>query len=270
MEFSALLSIYKNEEPIYFYKCMESLYMQSLQASEIVLVIDGPVPLSIWNVIHHWKEKLNINVFPLEKNVGLGEALNYGLSKCKFDLVARMDTDDICDKYRFEKQVSLFKEDNKLTICGSCIDEIEPYTCALLSKRIVPLTHELILKKVAYRNPFNHMTVMYKKSAVLKVGSYQHLSGMEDWYLWLRLLSSGYKAQNIPESLVAARTGTQMLSRRSGFQYVKSEWIITKKKLDLKIINLPKALFIFVVRSVPRLLPTKLLNKVYSYSRGIK
>lgn len=267
-DFSVLMSLYFKEEVSNLEECLNSLFIQTLLPNEVVIVFDGLLPESLVTVVESWEELLPIKIIKLEKNVGLGNALNIGLEYCQYDIVARMDTDDICDEYRFERQILLFNENKKLTICGSCIDEIEPSTGEFLSRRVVPLTHELILKEVVYRNPFNHMSVMYKKNAVLNVGSYQHLSGMEDWYLWLRLLSKGYLSMNIPESLVYARTGQDMLSRRSGLNYIKSEWELTRKKIDLGFISFPKAFFIFLFRSIPRLLPRKMLSKVYSYSRS--
>jgi glycosyltransferase involved in cell wall biosynthesis len=266
-QFSVLMSLYEKESPVYLEECLNSLYLQSVQADEIVIVFDGPLPSSLINVVENWKSKIPIREVKIHQNVGLGKALNIGLKECKYELVARMDTDDICNKDRFKKQLSLFVNNTDISICGSYIDEFVDNKLNVINQRKVPITSDVIYQKCSKSNPFNHMTVMYKKSDIINSGSYQHLPWMEDWYLWLRLLAKGYKGQNINESLVYARVGNDMLGRRSGFQYIKSEWLLTKVKLSLELTNVFSAILIFLIRSIPRLLPRFLLSKVYSFSR---
>ena len=260
------MSLYYKEEPEFLNDCLESLSEQSLKAAEIIIVYDGPIPNSLNDVVKKWSLLLPILIYPLKKNIGLGAALNYGLSKCKYDIIARMDTDDICVTDRFKIQFERFS-DPELAICGSHINEVDPITLEVLSKRKVSLEHFDIFNQLIWRNPFNHMSVMYRRDVILSVGSYADLPWMEDWYLWLRLLSSGHKSTNIDSSLVLARTGKAMIQRRSGFQYVKSEWLMTKHKVRIGKFNPVLCFFSFIQRSLPRLLPTFLLSPLYMLSR---
>lgn len=107
----------------------------------------------------------------------------------------------------------------------------------------------------------------YRKSAVLAVGAYQHHVFMEDYNLWLRMLAHGFQAANLPETLILARTGNAMLQRRRGWQYVCSEWQLCCLKRHLRIQNGLSALYCFVLRSVPRLLPHAWLKWLYSLIR---
>ena len=267
ISFSVLISVYNAEKAEYLDECFTSLNDQSLKASEIVLVLDGPIGLDLLKVIEKWKEPLSILIVPLKDNVGLGHALNFGLLKCNHELVARMDTDDICDPSRFQKQIMAFNNNPNLSICGTSIQEFDSTNSKVLSYRRPPLSNEDILLECVKINPFNHMTVMYKKSHVLSAGSYKDLPWMEDWYLWLRMLEKGYKGMNLDENLVSARTGISMISRRSGFKYIKSEWKLTKIKVDLNFVSWLVGLKVFIIRSFPRLLPKSLLIKLYIYSR---
>lgn len=267
MYFSVLMSLYNKENPVFLDKCLESLFNQTLKANEIVMVFDGPISNDLLEVVMKWKKKLPIVEFPLEFNVGLGKALNYGLLKCSHELVARMDTDDICLPHRFERQILEFKTDSSLDICGSNIIEIEPISLKRICERKVYSTHSKILSDLVWRNPFNHMTVMFKRSSVIDVGSYIDLPWMEDWYLWLRLLSSGYKASNIDSALVLARTGDNMITRRTGLNYIKSEWVMTKYKVSSKQFSLPVCLLAFLKRSIPRVFPKYVLSNIYKLSR---
>ena len=263
MKISILMSLYIKEKARYFDECLYSIHKQTLNPDEVVIVLDGPITLELRNVLDKWSIELNLVILPLSENIGLGKALNYGLANCKNEYVARMDTDDICAFDRLEKQMNFFKKNPSITICGSNITEVDGETLQIISERNVYESHEKILEDVNRRNPFNHMTVMYRKSHILSVKSYEHLPMMEDWYLWIRLLSYGYKAANINESLVIARTGKDMLERRKGIKYIKSEWLIKDARKKYLQINPFYNFIIFIQRSIPRVLPLLLINILY-------
>ena len=212
MNFSVLMSIYKKEKPEYFSLCMKSLFEQSIIPTEIVIVKDGPLTEELDNIIDEYINKYPniLKTVPLEINQGLGKALAIGVENCSHELIARMDTDDICAPDRFEIQLKEFEKNTDLDILGSCIIEFESTPNNVLSERNVPLEHNDIYNFARKRNPFNHMTVMYKKSKVLEAGNYQPPNGFEDYYLWARMLVNGCKAKNISKPLVYARTGLDM------------------------------------------------------------
>lgn len=85
----------------------------------------------------------------------------------------------------------------------------------------MPLTHEAIAEYQKQRSAFNHMTVMYKKSAVLRAGNYQDAPLMEDDLMWICMLQNHAKCKNIDDYLVYARTGYEMIERRGGWAYFK-------------------------------------------------
>src|SRR5690606_11282740 len=109
----------------------------------------------------------------LPENVGLGHALAAGLKECRYELVARMDTDDICMETRFQRQIGYMYYHRNLAICGSYITEIDPETEQELAMRRVPSSEAAVERGLPLRNPFNHMTVMFRKSAIMAVGNYQ-------------------------------------------------------------------------------------------------
>ncbi|WP_305818612.1 glycosyltransferase [Photobacterium leiognathi] len=239
MFFSILMSIYKNEKAEFFEQCMDSIYNQSLQSKDIVIVHDGPLKSELYQVLDKWKSLLPITEIVLPENVGLGEALNTGLIHCKYDLVARVDTDDINLPNRFQIQYEYMTNNPDTVMCGSHISEFEDRPEEIVSLRKVPLGNE-IAKCIFKRNPFNHMSVMYRKSAVLDSGGYKHLKFMEDYYLWVRMHLKGYKLDNIDLVLVNARIGNGMLERRKGIDYYKSELKFMKYLLNTDIPNKPR------------------------------
>lgn len=261
------MSLYHAEHPDNLQLCLQSLYNQSLIPNQVVIVYDGVISEELDSVVSIWVKRLNIEVVKLAENVGLGRALNHGLAKCDYELIARMDTDDICEFNRFSEQVDCFKNDIDLVLCGTLISEFIDSENNIVSIRDVPLESSSIIETCCKQNPFNHMTVMYLKSYVEKAGGYQHLPWMEDWYLWLRMISKGFKCINISKPLVKARIGKDMIGRRSGINYIKSEWLITKIKIKLGLISSCQSYKIFIIRAFPRILPKPILQLIYSYSR---
>jgi len=219
---SILMSVYIKEDPENFKTCLQSMVDQTLKADEIVLVKDGPLTNKLEAVIDEYAKKYEnlFKVVSLSQNVGLGEALNIGIQQCSNQLIARMDTDDIAVADRIEKQVSYLALHPETAIVGSDIIEFETSIDNVIAYKIVPHTHDEIISFAKRRNPFNHMTVMYRKEAVLQVGNYLPLNGYEDYYLWVRMLKSGVRTHNLSEVLVYARAGHEMYYRRGGWKYL--------------------------------------------------
>ncbi|MDT1847607.1 glycosyltransferase, partial [Acinetobacter baumannii] len=85
LQFSVLLSLYFKEKPEYLEKCFASIWdNQSLEPSEIVLVLDGSIGDELDACVQKWKLKIGdcLKVVALPQNVGLGKALNEGLKQC--------------------------------------------------------------------------------------------------------------------------------------------------------------------------------------------
>lgn len=232
-KYSVLASIYIKENPENFKLAMDSMLNQTIIPEQIVLVEDGPLTEELYAVIEEYKNKYPeiFTIVVSEINLGLGKALNLGLDSCRNELVARMDTDDYSKPERCEKQLETFNKDKALSIVGTCLDEFSDNIDNLLKSRIVPEKHEDIYKFGKKRSPFNHPTVMYKKSDVLSVGGYGDLRRCQDFDLWGRMLYKGFKAYNIQESLLLFRANEANSKRLSSKEtrkcknkVVKSFW----------------------------------------------
>ncbi|MFP2239724.1 glycosyltransferase [Pseudescherichia vulneris] len=267
MKFSVLLSLYHKENPEYLNASLESISKQSRKADEVVIVLDGPVGQELENILESWINQLPIKIIRLSENVGLGQALNEGLDNCTNEMIFRMDTDDICCGKRFEKQIDAFESDPKLVLLGGQIDEYDETMNNLLGIRKVPVGFDSIKKNAKFKNPFNHMTVAFKKTYVQAVGGYVHHSFMEDYNLWLRMIAANYKVDNLKDTLVLARTGRSMLERRKGIDYLKSEVKLFNLKNQLKLISPLVGAAILILRASPRLFPTSVLHVFYKIQR---
>ena len=238
MNFSVLMSVYKNEKAEFFKESIESVLQQTVLPDEIILIRDGIVPGELQKVIDFYVKNYDIiKYIPLEVNGGLGNALNIGVREAKNDLVARMDSDDICEKNRFELQIKYFIDNPDVAVCGGQILEFINSPDEPEKKREVPLKHEDICEFIKLRNPFNHMTVMFKKSAVIDAGNYIELPFVEDYYLWCRMFLNGAKFANLKDVLVNVRIGKDMYRRRGGYKYFKSCLTLEKFKYRNHIIG---------------------------------
>lgn len=220
-KFSVLMSVYFKENPEFLLKSLNSVINQTVKPDEIVLVKDGKLTPELDDAISKFSKKHSelFNIITLKQNVGLGRALAKGLQVCKNELIARMDTDDICIHNRFELQLREFDNDPKLDICGGYIEEFIDNENNIIGFRKVPLDQNDIYRYQKKRDAFNHMTVMYKKTAVLAAGNYQSCLLMEDSLLWSNMLIKNANCKNIANVLCKVRVGNEMYSRRGGWKY---------------------------------------------------
>lgn len=240
-KYSVLMSVYKKENAKYLSQAINSILNQTVKPAEIVLVEDGPLTNELYEVIYFFTSE-NPSIFKIVKNdenLGLGLSLAKGLLECSNELIARMDTDDIAKSNRIQKELDEFNQDNNLSLCGGYIREFEgedvEHTVGI---RTVPIEDAEIKKYIKGRCPFNHMTVMFKKSEVLKAGNYQHLLYNEDYLLWINMVKAGCKFKNIPEVLVDVRVDKNFYSnRRGGNQYFESEKAIQDILFKNKMID---------------------------------
>lgn len=265
MKFSVLMSVYKNEKVEYFIQAVESLLNQTVVPEQIVLVRDGVVYEELQNTIDNYINNHPdlFTYLPLEENGGLGNALRHGLTYCRNELVARMDTDDIAVPDRFKKQLDFMTANPDVDIVGGNISEFVDNPSELVDYRIVPESHEEISLYLKSRSPFNHVTVLFKKAAVEKANSYESFYLLEDWYLWIRMYLSGAKFANINETLVNVRI-SDMASRRSGIKYYRSCAKLFKFMKKNHIIGFGKYIKLCIIRFCGIvLLPNKMREWAY-------
>lgn len=225
-KYSVLMSLYWKEKPEYLVTAIDSMLNQTVKSDEIVIVEDGPLTEELYNVLDGYGER--IKRIKNEKNLGLGLALNIGLKHCRNELVARMDTDDISKVDRCEKQLLYMEMHKDVAIVGGQIQEFVGKVGNIRGKRVVPCDDIEIKKFMKKRCPFNHMTVFFRKSEIIDVGSYQDWFYNEDYYLWIRLALKNTKFANLSDVLVDVRTSEDMYQRRGGKLYFESE-----KKIQL-------------------------------------
>lgn len=247
IEFSVSMCVWAGDDPDFFDAAIESISEQTVQPTEVVLTVDGPIPEKTKSVIKKYRDTLprkniGFKVVYLEKNVGHGEARRVCFENCTCDLIALMDADDLSLPDRFEKQLDIFKRDPDTSVVGGNIREFigDPDNC--VGRRIVPETDSEIKEYLKKRCPMNQITVMFKKAAVEEAGGYIDWFCEEDYYLWLRMSLIGKKFANVQYDLANVRVGEDMYSRRGGLKYFKSEAKLQRYMLKNGVIGLPRYL----------------------------
>ena len=263
--YSVLMPVYYKEKPEYLKQAIESIQKQTLPTEDFVLVCDGPLNAALDAVIEAKQQEMGavLNVVRLEKNGGLGNALNEGINHCKNELVARMDSDDLAYPDRCERQLAVFNEHPEVSICSGIVEEFSLDPGVVDTRRIVPETNSEIVEFAKKRNPFNHTCVTYKKSAVQSVGSYQDFYLLEDYFLWIRMLMAGYQGYNIQEPLLHMRSGSSMYLRRAGFKYAKAQVKLIKFMKQQGFIDKGPYIKSCVLRSGSALAPNWLRMVMY-------
>ncbi len=270
MKYSVLMSVYKNDSPEFLSLALESIYeKQTRKPDEIVVVFDGPLTEDLHEILNRFalgKEDV-VKYYPQEVNRGLGEALRIGSKKCTGDYILRMDSDDISDSLRFEKQIAYVEAHPDIDVLGTDIAEFQESENEPDKRvRVCPAEHDDIVNMGKKRNPMNHVTVCMKRTALEKCGGYKTLLLLEDYYLWLNMIASGCKLANINESLVYVRVGNGFDSKRGSKERIKGWKVLQSFMLEHKMITRRQArmnmLYIRVFVNTPAGLKKFLYEKV--------
>jgi glycosyltransferase involved in cell wall biosynthesis len=221
--FALLVSVYDGDRPDYLRRALRSAVDdQTVRPDQVVIVRDGPVREELANALDELgrESPVPVTLVPLPRNAGLGPALDRGLAASWFDVVARMDADDVAMPHRFEVELPLIEDAD---IVGAGLLEFVADTNDIVGQRVPPTDSGQILRYARMHDPFNHPTVVYRRSAVHAAGGYGELRLMEDYALFARMLAGGARAVNVAEPLVYYRVGPEAFKRRGGTGLLRSE-----------------------------------------------
>lgn len=265
--YSVLMSVYFKEKPDNLRQALDSMCNQTVVADEIVMIEDGPLTEELYAVLDEYSEKSGIKFVRIknDENLGLGVSLNRGVPVCTNELIARMDTDDISQPDRCEKQLAAFVNSPELDVVGTQISEFTDTPEESVGKRIVPCEHGEICRFLKSRSPFSHPSVMFKKSSVLSAGNYLDMHFNEDYYLWVRMYLNGARFANLNEVLLNMRVSPDMYERRGGIKYYKNQKQLYKFMYKNKIISFGEYTKMKIVKFTLQVLMT---NKMRRWAYG--
>jgi len=218
------MSVYYKEKTEWLKYSIESMLNQTIKPSEFVIVEDGKLTDELETVIQNYENTYKdlFHVVRLEKNQGLGIALSIGIKECKYEYIARMDSDDYSVPTRIEEQFEIFSQKTNVGMVGTNVDEFQDDISNVISHVILPHTQEEIVKFSKTRCPFRHPSLLYKKSEVLNAGNYRDFYLCEDYDLYIRMIKNGCQCYNIQKPLVFMRINENFYKRRGGIKYLKT------------------------------------------------
>jgi glycosyltransferase involved in cell wall biosynthesis len=262
--FSLLMSIWAGDRPDFLDLAFVSTVAdQTRPPTDVVLVQDGPIGPELATALLRVREEspVPVQLVELKANAGLGIALDQGLSACKHDIVARMDADDISLPHRFATQLPLLE--GGVDLVGSSLLEFGDAADDIVGRRVPPISQDAIIAYSRFHQPFNHPTVVYRRSAVQAVGGYHDLPLMEDYLLFARMIQAGFRVANVAEPLVLYRVGAGAYRRRGGAAMLRSEWRLQRRLRGMGFTSRSEFLRNIVVRGGYRLVPERVRRSSY-------
>jgi hypothetical protein len=263
-EFSLLMSVWRGDDPGFLSAAFTSVvHDQTRRPDDVVLVQDGPVTPMLAETIATLVESSPVptTVLALDANVGLGVALDKGMAACAHDIIARMDADDIALPHRFTVQVPLVEAG--VDLVGSSMLEFGSDPADIVGRRVPPIDPVVIVRYARFYQPFNHPTVVYRRSVVEAAGGYRHLALMEDYLLFAKMIERGARVANVEEPLVLYRVGAGAYARRGGVAILKSEWRLQRQLVDMGFTSRGQFIRNVVVRGGYRLVPEPVRKTAY-------
>ncbi|MBM6398853.1 glycosyltransferase [Phycicoccus sonneratiae] len=265
--FSLLLPVYRGDRPDHLVTAFRSTVHEQLRRpDEVVVVQDGHVGPELASALERLESGSPVPVrrLRLSHNVGLAQALQCGLAACRHDVVARMDADDISLPHRFLVQLPVVEAGADLV--GAAVLEVEDGDVRSGEGgvlRVPPTTPAEIAEAARWRNPFNHPTVVYRRSAVLAAGGYRELPFMEDYWVFARMIANGARVANIAEPLVRYRVDAGSYERKGGVRQLRSELGLQRRLRAEGFTTSGQLVRNSVVRGGYRLVPTALRRRAY-------
>lgn len=250
---SALLSVYNGER--YIEETIESVLNQTFSDFEFIIINDGSTD-STKEIIDRYKDN-RIRAFHLEKNVGVGEALRYGVSKVEGEYVVKIDGDDISNLSRFQKQKDFLDNNPSVALVKSLFEyfphnkEVEQSSGYKYCKNVIEqhknkvITPEDIKEKLYWFCCIPHTTIMVR-SNILKKENYRPFRVCEDYDLFYRMNKAGYKMDTVAEVLVKTRvTGSSTsVTENKNNQFEEVAYEIKKEEIE-KLISQKKPIYIW-------------------------
>lgn len=266
--FSLLLPVYRGDVPAHLDTAFRSTVHEQLRRpDEVVVVQDGHVGPELASALERLESSSPVPVrrLRLSHNVGLAQALQCGLAACSHDVVARMDADDVSLPHRFLRQLPLIEDGADLV--GAAILEFEGDgrgDPGML--RVPPTDPDDIARTARWRNPFNHPTVVYRRTAVLSAGGYRELPLMEDYWVFTRMIANGARVVNLADPLVRYRVDAGAYERKGGVRQLRSELRLQRRLRAEGFTTWGEAARNVTVRGGYRLVPSSVRRRAYRHT----
>ncbi len=269
-EFDIIQSVYINDNLEHLIDSIQSVLNNTILPKNYIIVADGRISDEIDNYLKDLINTHQLNpkfiVTRLQDNQGLACAMNCAIELTNSDLVARMDSDDVCLPTRFENQLFEFENKTSLSLCGMFYDQYDYEMKIKVGTRSVPTTDKQVKETIFLKNPINHPTLMMRRRDLLNIGGYDtDCLFFEDWMLVFKFWKSDLKIKNIPFVGLKVRGGLDFYKRRKGYEYWRHEIKFFKKLFHKNYIKRHTLLFNIGLRFVLRVILGRYISYFYNF-----
>jgi glycosyltransferase involved in cell wall biosynthesis len=261
---SVVMSTY-NDNPDFLEHAISSIANQTYRNLELLIVDDSTVAESK-AVIDHWKcrdPRIRLMRFPDKK--GFVASLNEGLRIASGEFIARMDGDDISEPERIEKEVAYLIGHPDISVVGTTMYIINEHG-DVISFRNYLTGYKKLRKMSCFKSPLAHPSVMMRRK-IIDTGFFydDKFKKAEDYELWLRLMKSGYKMDNINEPLLRYRISFNMADKRHGEHFL---YVLRAKIKNFDWRHPFFSSFSLLISGVVYITPLFIFRKIYQSALG--
>ena len=184
----------------YIKAAINSILNQTYKEFEFIIIDDGSTDNTA-DIISSFKDS-RIKYYKTEHK-GTSAALNYGITLCSNEWIARIDADDLNTPARLEKQMKFIEENPECDVISSwSVYFRDPAKILFLLKE--PLYNNEIYKYLDIHNPLNQSAMICRKSIFNDVKFNENIDSAEDYELLYRIRDNVNFAI-MPEFLVYTR-----------------------------------------------------------------
>lgn len=244
---------------------IHSILNQTMKNFELIVIDDGSSEVMRKEIKNVCKIDSRIRLIRNKKNIGLAASLNRGIDVSMGMYIARMDDDDISLPNRFQEQVCFLEKYPNIAFVGCNaikfgVTENDGLICLQNSPKE---------KDFLWNSPFLHPSIMFRRVALLAIGGYRiakETRRAEDYDLFMRLYSMGYRGANIQKPLFKYFVDINSMKKKRKYKYRIDELKI--RSYGFKILNLPIYKYLFVIKPiVVGLIPQKAIYKMHKIQK---
>lgn len=258
-EISVIMGVYNVKNFQIAKDAIISVLHQTFKDFEFIICNDGSQNNTLNIIRALTKDDPRVKIINNTTNMGLAFSLNNCLKEASGQYIARMDIDDISHLSRFEQQYNFLEKHKEYALVSSWAELFrETTTWGIRKYKIMPEKKDFL-----FGSPILHAGMMIRKEILISLGGYRlawETRRAEDYDLFMRLYSLGYKAYCIPSCLYKIREDNDAFKRRS-YGHRLEECIVRYK--GFKCLKLFPVGYIYILKPlIVGLIPQQILKKL--------
>jgi len=233
---SIIMPVYNNER--FISESIESVTQQTYKNWELIIVDDKSTDKSYSICQQYSKNDKRITLLQALINSGPAIARNLAIDHSKGTYIAFLDSDDIWQKEKLERQITYMQNHNYL-LTYTYYQKFSNARKLQENNRIVKAPQKTSYSKLLKSNVIGNLTAVYNAQAIGKISMQNHSN--EDYIYWLKILKKINFAYCLNENLAFYRIHKTSLSANK-FKAAKNQWKVYR---NIEKISFIKSIYYF-------------------------